>query len=181
MKTMKITVDVPEVVEFASRGVEFVFRVGDVPAEKRAEFVAQAFAAGIAKAGVDAASNAASHASEHKMTVEAATRELVEKRLEVWKRGEWTAHAVGVRGFNADVLAICKDQLKAAIGEKAWKRVAQSDQTTQAREYFAGLDDAAQGAIIAAAEERRKAREAFQATLRAIKVDVPLPNPAKNK
>lgn len=110
---MELTINLPDGVDFESRGEEFSFRFDRVPADKLAEFVVACVMAGVSKAGVDAASSAATYAKENGMTVEVATRTLVDKKMAVWATGEWTARGTG-DGLSR-IEAIARERVREAL------------------------------------------------------------------
>lgn len=117
---MKIEIELPESVDFESRGVEFSFAFADVAEGALEALVTAAVVAGISKAGVDAASSAASYAKDNGLTPEEATEVLVAKRFAIWHKGEWTSRGTG-EGLSR-VEQIAREKVRDAI--KASKQLA---------------------------------------------------------
>ena len=117
---MKLMINLPESVDFESRGVEFSFDFSEVASDRLAEFVVHCIVAGVSKAGVDAASSAASYAKDNDMTVEEATEVLVAKRLATWRKGDWASRGTG-EGLSR-VEQIAREKVRDAI--KASKQLA---------------------------------------------------------
>lgn len=181
---MELTINLPETVDFESRGEEFAFAFADVAKDKLAAFVAQCVVIGISKAGVDAASSAATYAKENGMTPEAATRVLVDKKMSVWKTGEWSARGTG-EGISR-VEAIAREQVRNAIATspqlKAVYKACDTDgRKAMVEEYWAKQSPESKDAAMQwakgelakrQAESARKAEAAKAAS--GIKIDINL-------
>lgn len=124
--------DWPAPVTFTSRGQSFTFDFADVDPDKVEQFVLAAAAAGIAKAGVDAAASAASYARDNEIDVAEATEILISKRMAVWKRGDWTS---AQRASRDPVLARMVSLARPAV--KASDPAAYADATEAERKKLA--------------------------------------------
>lgn len=144
---MEITINLNDVVVFESRGETFKLAWADVPQEKLASFVATAAEAGIMKAGVDAAASAKKYAEDNDMGEAAATRLLVEKRMDAWRAGEWT-HTTRGAGFtsgegaavDAKLIGLLRPYIKNE-DEKWYKAATEPERKRRMAEVWADFDD----------------------------------------
>lgn len=160
---MELTINLPEAVDFESRGVEFSFAFADVESEKLGEFIVAAVIAGISKAGVDAASSAATYAKDNDMTVEEATTTLVEKRLTTWKKGEWTMRGTG-DGLSR-VEQIAREKVRDAIKAspqlaKVYKGMSPEERSKLVEEKWLAQTDTAKDGLIRWAKDELARRQA---------------------
>lgn len=170
---MEITITVPGTITFESRGEMFGFEIAKVDEAKRAEFAQLVFIAGICKAGVDAASSAKTYGEENKMSIEAATRVLVDKRLKTWYAGDWSSRGVGT-GEDA-VTTMAKSKLREVVktADKAkYKNAEPAVRDEMVDAAWAKLTDKQREAYMAWATKAVAAKKAAADALAAIKLDV---------
>lgn len=160
---MQVTINLPETVDFESRGIEFSFGFDAVPADKLGEFALACIIAGISKAGVDAAASAKGYAEKNSMTEEAATIELVNKRLTVWAKGEWTMRGGGDGLSRVESIAREKvrDTIKASPNKaKEYKAAKPEDRVAMVEEVWAKQSDDARASLIEWAKKELVRRQA---------------------
>lgn len=172
---MQLTIEVPDSIAFESRGEEFAFEIAKVAEDKRAEFAALVFMAGICKAGVDAASSAKTYAEENDMTPEAATREMIEKKLAVWYKGDWSARGVGT-GDSAEVRE-AKSMLRVVVKDgdkKAYKNASPDKRDEMVNAAWEALPDKERESYLTTAKARLGLKAKQAAELAALATGVKL-------
>lgn len=166
---MQITINVPDTITWASRDVDFTLDLSAVPADKLADLVAKAAEMGFRKAGVDAAASAAKYAKDNGIDVEAATKELTEKKIAVWLGGTWGAERSGdgMSRIERTAVSAVREAVKARDA-KAYKSWDETERFAACVEYFEGLGEEQKAGLMkwAAAEiARRDAAKAAQADI----------------
>lgn len=178
---MEITINIPDAITFESRGESFTFEIAKVAEDKRADFAALVFMAGICKAGVDAASSAAKHAEENGIEVSAATREMIEKRLNVWYRGEWSSRGVGEDAETVEAKSILRGFIAKGGDAKKYKNSSPEARTEMVNTAWNNLPEAERESYLKTArarlarkaeEAKRKAEEAEELAALQVKVKV---------
>lgn len=169
---IKMTIRLPRFVRYASRGVDFEFDLEKVPEAKREILAVNAFVAGITKTGIDATSNAAAVAKEAGISVEEATQNLGESKLQVWYSGEWLAKGGGKAAFwpSKEHEQAAHRAVASAIGADKWKGLKAAERKVRAKAYFEGLDAASRKQLDAAAKAIREAKAAMEAALAGIEL-----------
>lgn len=160
---MEVKLELPKSVDFESRGIEFSFDFADVPADKLSDFVIACVVAGISKAGVDAAASAKGYAEKNGLTEEAATIELVNKRLTVWAKGEWTMRGGGDGLSRVESIAREKvrDTIKGSPNKaKEYKAAKPEDRVAMVEEVWAKQSDEARAGLIEWAKKELIRRQA---------------------
>lgn len=160
---MEVTINLPESVDFESRGIEFSFGFDAVPADKLADLVIACVVAGISKAGVDAAASAKGYAEKNGMTEEAATIELVNKRLTVWAKGEWSLRGGGNGLSRVESIAREKvrDALKSSPAKaKEYKAAKPEDRAAMVEEVWSKQSDTARESLLSWAKGELVRRQA---------------------
>lgn len=147
---MKLTIEIPDTIEFTARKEAFTFDCARVPTEARADFFAQAVIVGITKAGIDAAANAVAYAAKQVADgdetfagdagVAKAARELVTKWIERRVRLGWETEA-GESAVVTRAKAGLRVQVKAGDA-KAYKAASPERRNEMVNAAWEALTDA---------------------------------------
>lgn len=159
---MKLTIEIPDTIEFAARKEAFTFDCARVPADARVDFFAKAAIVGITKAGIDAAANAVAYAGKQvadgdetfagEPGVAKAARELVEKWMERRIRLGWEAEA-GESAVVTRAKAGLRVQVKAGDA-KAYKAASPERRAEMVNSAWDALTDAQRDSWVRWAERK---------------------------
>lgn len=170
---MQITIEIPESVTWCSRDVDFELVLSEIPADKLADLIATAAVMGFRKAGVDAAASAAKYAADNKIDVEAATRELTEKKIAVWLSGDWgaTRSGDGMSRIERTAISAVRDAVKAKDAN-AYKAMNESERFAACVEYFDGLSEVQKDGLMRWATAEVARRDAAKEAEKAMFADI---------
>lgn len=165
---MKVTIELPEMVEINAGETTVQFSWSEVASDKLLAFIAEAACVGVAKAGNDSASGAKAHAEKNGLEIETARRELIESWVEArYQSGEFgrtggTGESAETREAKSMLRAVVKEgdakkyknaspEERSAIVDKAWDKLADEQKAAYLKTAKARLElKAKQAAELAA-------------------------------
>lgn len=138
---MKVTIELPEMVEINSGETTVQFAWGEVDKDKLLAFIAEAACVGVAKAGNDSASSAKAHAEKNGLHIEDARRELIESWVEArYQSGEFGRTGAGESAETREAKSMLRAQVKQGDAKK-YKNASPEERNEMVDKAWAGLGD----------------------------------------
>lgn len=151
---MKVTIELPEMVEINSGDTTVQFSWGEVDKDKLLAFIAEAACVGIAKAGNDSASGAKAHAEKNGLHIEDARRELMESWVEArYQSGEFGRSGVSESAETREAKSMLRAQVKQGDAKK-YKNASPEERDAMVEKAWNGLPEAQRESYMKAAAAR---------------------------
>ena len=171
---MKVTIELPEMVEINSGDTTVQFSWEEVAKDKLLTFIAEAACVGIAKAGNDSASGAKAHAEKNGLHIEDARRELIESWVEArYQSGEFGRSGVGESAETREAKSMLRLQVKQDDAKK-YKNASPDERNAMVDKAWDQLADEQKAAYLKTAKARLELKAKQAAELAALATGIKL-------